>query len=180
VQKDVQKQNDFKSWSFNRQAAEILAELHSHLYGPQTISHNGKNYRSSIIDSRKFLIFRCITVNAMEVELKKWTDHIGQFGLSKQAIIVMVGQTYSAFLDQFFVLIDDITYKMEGETSLISAIYLLLQIYYVFDIEYPIMNSNVYEFLAKQFLGLQSSTKKKSKKGNKVEALYNTVMNSTG
>ncbi|KAG5685150.1 hypothetical protein PVAND_014342 [Polypedilum vanderplanki] len=167
--------NKFHLLSTNQKAVKTLISISDFLYGPPLLRGSDKSYRASKSDALKFLLFRCLSENLFQLNITEWQQHLSQYSITKQAFIVCFGESFENLEDKFLVCLDDIIYTFEGEAALLSAIDTLLKIYYVFDIAYPIINQQVYEFMSAKFLGIDNIVTKKSK-GNKVNQLLNIIM----
>ncbi|KAG5680056.1 hypothetical protein PVAND_009586 [Polypedilum vanderplanki] len=135
-----------------QKATKILISISDFLYGPPVLREN-----------------------LFQLNISEWQQHLSQYSITKQAFIVCFGESFENLEDKFLVCLDDIIYTFKGEAALISAIDTLLKIYHFFDIAYPVINQQVYEFMSTKFLGIDSIVTKKSK-GNKVNQLLNIIL----
>ncbi|KAG5677128.1 hypothetical protein PVAND_006910 [Polypedilum vanderplanki] len=147
--------NKFHLLSTNQKAVKTLIRISDFLYGPP--------------------VLRCSSENLFQLNISEWQQRFSQYSITMQAFIVCFGESFENLEDKFLVCLDDIIYTFEGEAALISAIDTLLKVYHVFDIAYPIINQQVYEFMSAKFLGIDNIVTKKSK-GNKVNQLLNIIM----
>lgn len=159
--------------SFNQSLATVLLALH-HILSGDKVSYDDKKkiYKPTVYDSFCFLLLLVNDENTMDIELNSWTQKNAQKQLKQQAIIVGFGGSIDNIKDKFCLILEDMKFVFEGENALLHALERLLQIYHVFNIEYPILNSSVHTFLSIKFLGINEG---KSKKGirSKITRLLN-------
>ncbi|KAG5685096.1 hypothetical protein PVAND_014297 [Polypedilum vanderplanki] len=168
LRRDGKDDISYDKFSQNQRVAFLMYALHCYLYSPGMKFVNGSRIRPTRQDTFEFFLLLCTTENAMEEEHQIWLNKIKSRNLTQQAIIIGYGTSFENIQDKFCVCIENTKYIFN---SLILAIECLLKVYYVFDIEFPIINSQCYIFLSKKFLGLKSNMK--TVKGSKVNELLN-------
>ncbi|KAG5680291.1 hypothetical protein PVAND_009809 [Polypedilum vanderplanki] len=162
------------SLSSNQRAVHLIKALHHALYTFKDLKKiDGSIHRSSIPDS--FKSFMCVVSCEanLEVELRAWREEMYQKSLKEQAFMISFGLSTDKLSDKFCIILEQIQITFEGENSFISALETLLMMYHVFHIQYPLLNSAVYEFLCKVFFDI--SNEKSKKLSNKTVNLINSL-----
>lgn len=157
---------------------QLIYALHANLYTPivKTEGEASKNRRASLMDTLKYFILLCATENSMECNIEAYQQTLIQSGSTVQPFIVAFGESFLDAKEKFCVVVENLRYIFCGADSLILAINCLLKCFYVLNLQFPALNSNVYEFLCRKFLGIPNSIKK-VKSINKVNILLNAFEN---
>lgn len=160
--------------SRNQSLATILLGLHYLLSGDK-ISYGDKKkivYKPTVYDSFGFILLLVGDENSVELEYNNWTRKNIEKSLKPQAVIIGFGGSIEKLQDRFCLILEDMKYLFDGENALLYALERLLQIYHVFNIEYPTLNCSVHVFLSIKYLNI---TDRKSKNGvrSKIARLLN-------
>ncbi|KAL7026094.1 hypothetical protein ACKWTF_013787 [Chironomus riparius] len=147
------------SMSPNQSLATILLGLHNLLSGDRVSCGDKKKiiYKPTVYDSFGFMLLLVDDENSMEIEYRNWIRKNNQKSLKQQAVIIGVGGSIENLKDKFCVILEDMKYLFEGVNSLLFALERLMQMYYVFNIEYPAANTSVYTFLSIKYLSIIDS-----------------------
>lgn len=127
----------YQNVNSNSKIAILLIGLHHELF----TRRGGK--KLSIIDASKFMIVLTDNPN-IDIVIQERRDHMAKLKCTLQPFIIARGIEYSCLTDEIVVVFDNIKYMF---ASLSKAIACLLQIYDVFDLEWPKFNEQVYSYL---------------------------------
>lgn len=160
----------------NQKMSQLLCGLNAVLFSATVKLENKKvqKYRATMQDSFKSFFLICPTENSMESKISEWRNTANNSGFKIQVIIVAFGTNTFDISDKFVVILENLKYIFIGEESLIAAIECALKMYFVFNIEFPILSANVHEFMSQKFFGLGNQPLKKSKLSTKVASLMNS------
>lgn len=124
------------------------------ILGAHCFLYEGGKNKFSILDSVKSMIFLTKNEQSMKVDIKEWQEKLKHQKLPLQPLIIVFGNDYTALQSNCILLFPGCQFKFG---CLIRAIETLLNIYYVFDLEWPLSDRNVYKFLSSYFYGLESN-----------------------
>lgn len=146
--------------------------LHNYLFGSKITYAPKKCYKPTLYEAFNHFLLISSSENNFEKEIIQWRNSLAEKKLKLQAFIVGFGTSPLDLQDKFIVIVEDLKYMFEGSNSLLFAVDLLLKFFFVFNLEFPVVNQNVYQFLAKKYLNIESFNKKKCK-ANSVTRLLN-------
>lgn len=170
----ISKLSKIDALSFNQSLASILLALHSNLFGDKASYGDKKKIinKPTVFDSLGFMLLLVKDENTMDMDYDNWMQKNIQKQLKQQAVIIGFGGSIENMKDKFCLVLEDMKFIFEGENALLHALERLLQMYHVFSIEYPALDSSVHTFLSIKFLNIKEG---KSKNGlrSKITRLLN-------
>ena len=156
----IKKFQNFEHMTYNQSLAVVLLGLHYVLFGDK-VSYGDKKkvvYKPTVYDSFGFLLLIVDDEDTMKVKIDDWIRKNIEKQLKQQALIVGFGGSIENLKDKFCLILEDIKYIFDGEFALLYALEKLLQIYHVFNIEYPLLNTSVHTFLSSKFLKINTNS----------------------
>ncbi|KAL7024906.1 hypothetical protein ACKWTF_013246 [Chironomus riparius] len=165
-----------ESVTSNQKVAGILLGLSCHLHGLKH-SYGGESkktvYKPTICDTFSSILLIVSQQSNVEIEFKNYTKQLLEKKMNQQALIIGFGSSVEDLSDKFCVVVEDMKYLFDGQNSLLRAVELVLKIYHVFDLEYPILSKSAYSFLCTKFLQIDD----KNSSSSKVTRLLNSFVN---
>ena len=150
----------------NKSTAVLMMGIHNILFGDRVSAV----YKPTVYDSFCFMLLIINDQNSFDEEFNNWKSGIEEKKLKHQCSIVGFGSLKN-LQDKFVVVVEDIKYIFEGNHSLLNAIECVLQIYHVFNLSYPLLNSSVYSFLSSKYLTINDEKSHSSKVLRLISAL---------
>jgi hypothetical protein len=157
----VKKLKNLKTLTGNQTVATILLGLHHALFSSGVHLQGKNSYKATIAETFKFFLFLTRDESTKETDLIIWRQDIATRKLKQQAIIVGFGSGTDDVNDKFCVIFEDLQYTFDSADSLIMAMALVLKIYSVFNVSYPVLNHPVFSFLAQKYLDVNEPANKK-------------------
>jgi hypothetical protein len=142
----------------NQRVAVILSSLHHILYMPKLI-YGSKNYKSTMNDTIDCMLLLVVNESTKDIEVQKFESRLKEKKITPQPFIIAFGNSFDKVSNKFCVKVENIQYALESDSALLDCLDLILKIYHVVNLEYPVLDKNVYLFLSTHFLNVPSNEK---------------------
>jgi hypothetical protein len=136
--------------SFTSRVLITLQGLHSILFSTSNV---GKNSRVSIHDSFSSMVILLKEENQLDDHIHHLREDLQVKRETLQPVLIAFGRNYESVSNKVILVFEDVKYQFD---NVVQGLECLLKVYEVFGLMLPAADKDVYKFLKKILLGLET------------------------